>query len=56
MKVRHRSAPVPASVSETSDGFALELSEPAHGVARGQFAVLYEEDAVIGAGVITDVA
>ncbi len=56
VKVRHRSAPVRASVSETSDGFALDLSEPAHGVARGQFAVLYEEDAVIGAGVITDVA
>ena len=56
VKVRHRSAPVRASVSETSDGFALELTEPAHGVARGQFAVLYEDDAVIGAGVITDVA
>ena len=56
VKVRHRSAPVRATVSETSDGFALDLSEPAHGVARGQFAVLYEEDAVIGAGVITDVA
>ena len=55
-KVRHRSAAVPASVSETSDGFMLELAEPAYGVARGQFAVLYDEGAVVGAGVITAVA
>jgi tRNA-specific 2-thiouridylase len=56
VKVRYRSAPVPASVTETGGGFSLELGEPAHGVARGQFAVLYEDDAVVGAGVITDVA
>jgi len=56
VKVRYRSVPVPAAVSETSDGFALQLAEPAYGVARGQFAVLYEGDAVVGAGVITDVA
>jgi tRNA-uridine 2-sulfurtransferase len=56
VKVRYRSAPVPASVSETSTGFALELGEPAVGVARGQFAVLYDDDAVVGAGVITAVA
>jgi tRNA-uridine 2-sulfurtransferase len=56
VKVRHRSAPVAANVSETTDGFALELAEPAQGVARGQFAVLYDDGAVVGAGVITAVA
>jgi tRNA-uridine 2-sulfurtransferase len=56
VKVRHRSAPVGASVSETHDGFTLELVQPAYGVARGQFAVLYDEGAVVGAGAITAVA
>jgi tRNA-specific 2-thiouridylase len=56
VKVRHRSAPVGASVSETHDGFTLELAQPAYGVARGQFAVLYDEGAVVGAGAITAVA
>jgi tRNA U34 2-thiouridine synthase MnmA/TrmU len=31
----------------------LELEEPAEAVARGQVAVLYDDDAVVGAGVIT---
>lgn len=56
VKVRYRSEPIPASVSETADGFRLELDEPAFGVARGQFAVLYLDDAVVGAGAIADVA
>ena len=56
VKVRHRSAPVGAGVSETDEGFTLELTEPAYGVARGQFAVLYDEGAVVGAGAITAVA
>jgi tRNA-specific 2-thiouridylase len=56
VKVRYRSDPIPASVTETADGFRLELDEPAFGVARGQFAVLYTDDAVVGAGAIADVA
>jgi tRNA-specific 2-thiouridylase len=56
VKVRYRSDPIPASVTETADGFRLELDEPAFGVARGQFAVLYLDDAVVGAGAIADVA
>jgi tRNA U34 2-thiouridine synthase MnmA/TrmU len=31
----------------------LDLDEPVYGVARGQTAVLYEGDAVVGAGVIS---
>jgi tRNA-uridine 2-sulfurtransferase len=56
VKVRYRSEPIPAGVTETVDGFRLELDEPAFGVARGQFAVLYLDDAVVGAGAIGDVA
>ena len=55
VKVRHRSEPVRASVEPTADGFRLELDEPAFAVARGQFAVLYDTDAVVGAGAIADV-
>jgi tRNA-specific 2-thiouridylase len=54
VKVRHRSPAVPAAVTETVDGFAVKLDEPAYGVARGQVAVVYDDDVVVGAGVITD--
>jgi len=56
VKIRYRSAAVPGAVSATDEGFILELAEPAHGVARGQVAVLYDDDAVVGAGVIARVA
>ncbi len=56
VKLRYRSDPIPASVTVTADGFRLELDEPAFGVARGQFAVLYVDDAVVGTGAIADVA
>jgi tRNA-uridine 2-sulfurtransferase len=49
-KLRYRSTAIPATVSDTAAGFDLELSEPAFGVARGQAAVLYEGDAVVGCG------
>jgi tRNA-specific 2-thiouridylase len=55
-KLRYRSEPVPALVSAESGGFTLALQEPAHAVATGQVAVLYEDDAVVGAGVVTAVA
>jgi tRNA-uridine 2-sulfurtransferase len=51
-KLRHRSPAVPATVVEKSRGFELLLDEPAFGVARGQTAVLYCGDAVVGSGVI----
>jgi tRNA-specific 2-thiouridylase len=56
VKLRYRSDAIPATVSEVRDGFRLELDEPAFGVARGQFAVLYVDDAVVGAGAIANVA
>jgi tRNA-specific 2-thiouridylase len=52
-KLRHRSRGVAASVVPVDGGFRLELDEPAYAVASGQAAVLYDEDAVIGSGVIT---
>jgi tRNA-specific 2-thiouridylase len=52
-KLRHRSAAVPASVVEADGGFELHLDEPAYGVARGQAAVLYDGETVVGSGVIT---
>jgi tRNA-specific 2-thiouridylase len=55
-KLRYRSAAVHARVVVTDGGFELELDAPAYGVARGQVAVLYEDDAVVGAGVITSAA
>ena len=51
-KLRYRSAAVPAAVSETDGGFELRLDTPAYGVARGQAAVLYAGDAVVGCGTI----
>jgi tRNA-specific 2-thiouridylase len=51
-KLRYRSEPVGAQVTRTPGGFSLELDAPAYGVARGQAAVLYEGDAVVGCGVI----
>jgi tRNA-uridine 2-sulfurtransferase len=55
-KLRYRSPAVPAAVCETEGGFALELDEPAYGVARGQAAVLYEGDAVVGCGTVSAAA
>ena len=54
-RARRGEAPLPlaggaASVTATNGGFALELDEPAYGVARGQAAVVYDDDVVVGAG------
>ncbi|NUR76553.1 MAG: tRNA 2-thiouridine(34) synthase MnmA [Thermoleophilia bacterium] len=55
-KLRYRSPAIPASVAETPTGFSLKLDEPAFGVARGQAAVLYDGDVVVGAGLVTSAA
>ena len=52
-KLRYRSPAVSAAVEQLESGFGLELDEPVYGVAPGQAAVLYEDDAVVGAGVIS---
>jgi tRNA-specific 2-thiouridylase len=53
VKVRHRAPIVPAAVEETTGGFRVGFDEPVDAVAAGQTAVLYVDDAVVGAGVIT---
>jgi tRNA-uridine 2-sulfurtransferase len=52
-KLRYRSPGVPARVLAGARGFRLELDEPAFGVAAGQAAVLYEDDVVVGCGLVT---
>jgi tRNA-specific 2-thiouridylase len=52
-KLRYRSPAVSASVIRGGRGFRLTLDDPAYGVAAGQAAVLYEGDAVVGAGLIS---
>ena len=55
-KLRYRSPAVPATVEQTAAGFRLHLDEPAYGVARGQAAVLYDGDTVVGSGLVTSAA
>ncbi|MBA2476690.1 MAG: tRNA 2-thiouridine(34) synthase MnmA [Actinobacteria bacterium] len=52
-KLRYRSPALPARVRPTDDGFALELEEPAFGVAVGQVVALYDDGAIVGSGVVS---
>jgi tRNA-specific 2-thiouridylase len=49
-KLRYRSPAIPARVEPSARGFGLRLERPAYGVAKGQAAVLYDRDAVVGMG------
>jgi tRNA-uridine 2-sulfurtransferase len=51
-KLRYRSPALPARVENVPQGFRLEFERPVYGVAAGQAAVLYEDDAVVGAGIL----
>jgi tRNA-uridine 2-sulfurtransferase len=55
-KLRYRSPALGATVEETATGFRLRLDEAAYGVARGQAAVLYDGDVVVGSGLVTSAA
>ena len=55
-KLRYRTPAAAARVEPAAHGFRLTLDEPAYGVAPGQAAVLYEDDAVVGAGLISGAA
>lgn len=55
-KLRYRSPAIPARVETAPRGFRLLLDAPAYGVAPGQAAVLYEGDAVVGAGLVSSAA
>jgi tRNA-specific 2-thiouridylase len=51
-KLRYRSPALPADVEQTAEGFRLRFDEPAYGVAPGQTAVVYEDDAIVASGTI----
>ncbi len=52
-KLRYRSPAVGASIlQDGSRRFSLHLDEPAHAVANGQTAVVYDDGVVVGAGTI----
>jgi tRNA-uridine 2-sulfurtransferase len=51
-KLRYRSPAVAARVENVTRGFRLRFERPVYGVAPGQAAVLYEDDVVVGAGLL----
>jgi tRNA-uridine 2-sulfurtransferase len=51
-QLRYRSRPVPARVEPHAGGFSLQLDEPVDAVAAGQVVALYDDDAVVGSGVV----
>jgi tRNA-uridine 2-sulfurtransferase len=53
-KFRYRSPALGATVSPAEGGFTLALEDPAYAVAPGQAAVLYEDDAVVGCGTVSE--
>ena len=53
VKLRYRSPELSAGVESLPAGFRLRLSEPAYAVAPGQAAVLYDDEAVVGFGLVT---
>ena len=53
VKVRYRSYGIQAEVKINGTNGSVLLSEPAYGVASGQYAVFYNGDKLLGSGVIT---
>lgn len=56
VKLRYRAPAAPGSARPEGRGFRALLDDPVLGVAPGQAAVLYEEDAVVGAGLVARAA
>ena len=56
VKVRYRQKELPATINQTSpEEFIIEFSEAIKAPARGQAAVIYDNDYVIGGGTIADI-
>ncbi len=54
-KVRYRTQAIKANVKVHNNIGLINLKEPAYGVAKGQFAVFYDGDKLLGGGEIIDV-
>ncbi|PAF42640.1 tRNA 2-thiouridine(34) synthase MnmA [Helicobacter sp. 11S03491-1] len=52
VKIRYRSTPSEAKILIIGDKIIAELKEPVYGVAKGQALVVYQDDRVLGGGVI----
>ncbi len=52
LKVRYRTQAIPARVTVQGDRGYAKLQEPVFGLARGQFAVFYDGERLLGGGVI----
>ena len=55
VKVRYRTKGVKAKVTIIDNLGVIELKEPVFGVAKGQFAVFYDNDKLLGGGEIVEV-
>ena len=52
VKVRYRTRAIPAHVRISEEEGTVELAEPVYGLARGQFAVFYDGERLLGGGEI----
>lgn len=52
VKIRYRSTPSDAKIFIDGEKIIAELKEPVYGVAKGQALVVYQDDKVLGGGVI----
>ncbi len=55
IKVRYRSSGIKGSIKLDNNIGLINLKEPAYGIAKGQFAVFYNEEKLLGGGEIIDV-
>jgi len=52
VQIRYKSAPIPCTVTPGADGFSVAFHVPQRAVSPGQWAVLYDGDTVLAAGII----
>lgn len=52
VKIRYRSEPTLATLEVDNDKILARLKEPVYGVAKGQALVVYDDECVLGGGVI----